>query len=169
MKYVSLFSIFLCFSLTGIFFSKQIEMRIQKLEKIYLLLSEISSRIEYTSECIGNILSSLSREKGYDILPFVKECSFALAKGESFDLSWQKALNDYHNTRALKKEDIAILLSFGSGFGKSDVSGQISNCEIHKKMTESKLKSAKEDFLKYSKPLRYIGVLAGVATVILFF
>ncbi len=165
---MSLFIIFVCFSFFGGYLSKQIERRIKKLEKILLLFSHISSRIEFAAQNIGDIFCALEQEKSYDILPFVKGCSALLNVGESFDLAWEKSLNNLENISCLKKEDVGILLSFGCGLGKSDVSGQVSNCQVHKALIEDKLESARKDFAMYSKPLKGIGVLAGTAVIILF-
>lgn len=168
MKYISLLAVAFCIAFSGRFISKQLELRITKLEKIYVLFSDISSRIEFTADCVADIFSSLSLGENYEDLPFVDECKKSLNEGESFDAAWQKSLKKSSNISGLKKEDVNVLLSFGSSFGSTDITGQISNCEIHKKLIDSKLQSARADFAMYSKPAKGIGILAGVAVFILF-
>ncbi|MBQ8784371.1 MAG: stage III sporulation protein AB [Clostridia bacterium] len=167
MKLIAAFLIAICFSSAGQFVSKQLELRIAKLEKIYVLFSDIKSRIEFTADCAGDIFSSLNQMHSYELLPFVGDCEGRLCNGESFDSAWKNSLLIRQNVTGLKKEDISVLVSFGSSFGTTDTAGQLSNCEIHKKLVEAKLNSARADFNLYSKPARGIGLLAGFATIIL--
>ncbi len=165
MKYVALMAVAFCVSFLGQYISKQLEMRIIKLEKIYVLLSDISSRIEFTADSVTDIFSSLSVGENYGVLPFVKDCETRLLHGEDFDSAWLSSLK---NLQGLRKEDIEVLISFGASFGTTDIAGQKSNCEIHKKLIESKLQSAQADFKMYSKPAKGIGMLVGIAIFILF-
>lgn len=167
MKNIILCVIGFCLSLSGYFISKQLEQRIKKLEKIYVLFSDISSRIEFTADSVTDIFNSLSFSENYSALPFVDRCKNQLQQGDDFVTAWTCSLDD-GNTSGLKKDDIDVLISFGSSFGTTDVSGQISNCEIHKKLIESKIQSAQEDYKVYSKPAKGIGVLAGIALFIIF-
>ena len=167
MKVLAVSLIALCFSLMGFSVSYRLENRISKLEKIGVFLSDIKSRIQFTADCAADVFSSLNSTGNYTILPFVRDCATKLQNGESFDLSWQYAVSQKNNILGLKKEDVAILLSFGAAFGVTDTAGQISNCEVHEKLIEAKLGLAKKDFSLYSKPAKGIGVLAGLAVVIL--
>lgn len=168
MRYIASFFLALCFSMAGQFAAKQLELRILKLEKLYVLFSDISSRIEFTADSASDIFSSLTQTDNYELLPFVGDCKQRLITGEDFNSAWQSSLGKRENVAGLKKEDVSVLLSFGASFGTTDVTGQLSNCEIHKKLIEAKIKSAEREFNMYSKPARGIGILAGAAVLILF-
>ncbi|MBQ8229048.1 MAG: stage III sporulation protein AB [Clostridia bacterium] len=155
------------FALGGRFFVKKLSSRLLKLEKILVLFSDIGSRIRYTADSLTDIFISLDSSGNYHTLGFVNECKNLLVSGESFLSAWETATKNRNNIWSLKREDVAILQSFGSALGTTDVTGQISNCEIHKKLVEEKLNSAKKDYSLYSKPVGGIGVLAGIATLIL--
>ncbi len=167
MRYLAAFMIALCLCSAGRFVSAQLEMRIAKLEKVYILFSDIKSRIEFTADCVTDIFCAVDCAESYKILPFVEKCAKRLSDGESFDTVWKSSLSEKENVTGLKKEDVIILLSFGETLGTTDTAGQISNCEIHKKLIETKLESARDDYRMYSKPAKGIGVLAGVAVLIL--
>lgn len=167
MKFVAVIMMAFCFSMMGCFVSSQLELRISRLEKICVFLSDVKSRIQFTADCAADIFCSLNNTANYDLLPFVGDCTKGLQNGESFDFCWKSSLMKKKNISGLKKEDIAILFSFGASFGTTDVAGQLSNCEIHKKLVEAKLNCAKKDFELYSKPAKGIGVLTGIAIVIL--
>lgn len=167
MKYIASGLIAISLSLAGYSASRCLEVRIAKLEKISVLLSDIKSRIEFTADCVTDIFCALNKSENYITLPFIKECADRLASGDSFDFVWRKALAQKENISGLKKEDIDVLLSFGASFGTTDVTGQLSNCEIHTKLIETKILSARKDYSLYSKPAKGIGVLAGVAVIIL--
>ena len=167
MRYAAAFLIAGCFFMAGRQVSGKLEIRIEKLEKIYVLLSDIKSRIEFTADCAADIFSSLSESHSYDALAFVKDCALRLSQGESFDSAWKTAVSKKENVSGLKKEDISLLFSFGGGFGTTDTTGQLSNCEIHKKLIEEKIAAAHKDFNMYSRPAKGIGLLAGVAVLIL--
>lgn len=167
MRYAAAFLIAVCFSMSGRLVSGKLKMRITKLEKIYVLFSDIKSRVEFTADCAADIFSSLSASYSYDVLPFVSDCACRLLQGESFDSAWESAVSEKENVSNLKKEDVAILFSFGGGFGTTDTTGQLSNCEIHKKLIEEKLAEAYKDFNLHSRPAKGIGLLAGIAVLIL--
>lgn len=168
MKYAALSLIFVCMCFLGQTVSKQLEKRVSMLEKIYVLFSDICSRIEFTADTSGDIFSSLARSDSYDILPFVKECEALMKEGKSFDEGWIAAIKNIRNTSSLKKEDINILISFSQLFGATDVSGQISNCRLHMELIKEKISLAKKDFEMYSRPAKGIGLLSGTAVFIFF-
>ncbi len=155
------------FFMAGRFAVKRLETRVICLEKIYVLFSEIGSRIQYTADTAADIFSSLDGSGNYSVLPFVSECKCRLLEGETFDSAWNRSVNGCENSLPLKKTDMGILESFGSGFGTTDISGQVSNCEIHKKLVNEKIASARRECDLYSKPVGGIGILAGIAVMIL--
>ncbi len=155
------------FFLGGRFLVKRLEARVNKLEKIYILLSDISSRIHYTADSLKDIFISVNLSQNYQNLPFVSACQKRLETGESFIVVWQSEISKRENVRDLKKEDISVLFSFGSSLGTTDVNGQISNCEVHKRLIDEKISVARSDYQKYSKSVSGIGTLAAIATIIL--
>ena len=168
MKHIALFIIAVCTALIGGSLASAFEKRVSSLEKICVLLHSIKTRVEFDAQSARDIFSFLCTDGEFSTLPFVRECKSLLESGCGFCDAWEKSLKNSENTRFLKKSDVAVLLSFGSMFGKTDVPGQIANCELHISLIEQKLHSAREEAAKYSKPVRGIGFLAGAAVYILF-
>lgn len=166
-KYFAVSLIAISVSAVGFFASKRMEKRLCKLEKVCVFLSDINSRIRFTADCAADIFSSLTCTGNYSVLPFVSECSDGLSSGEDFDICWERALSKKENISGLKKEDVDVLVSFGSAFGTTDTQGQISNCEMHKKLIEMRIESAQTEIDLYSKPAKGIGVLMGIIVIIL--
>ena len=168
MKNIALFIIAVCTALIGSAAASAFEKRVSALEKICILLNSIKTRVEFDAQSAGDIFFNLCADGEFSSLPFVRECDSLLKSGVGFCEAWEKSLKNYENTRFLKKGDVAVLLSFGSLFGATDIPGQIANCELHISLIEQKLNSAREEAAKYSKPVRGIGFLAGAAVYILF-
>lgn len=83
-------------------------------------------------------------------------------------MAWKAALQKPGNTGALAPEDIGILLAFGAALGTTDTQGQQSICALHCKMLEQNLTAARENQKRHGKLYTTLGVIAGLAVVILF-
>lgn len=143
-------------------------MRVKKIEKILLLLSQIKTEIEFTAASVEEIFNSLSSSGSYSSLPFVDICRKKMHSGEDFETAWSGALSRNENTYSLKKEDVSLLCSFGAALGTTDSAGQIRNCEMHEKLFRERLDSAEAEREKLAKPAKITGALAGAAAVIIF-
>lgn len=168
MRLASLFLMAFSAACAGYLYSKKLEARVKKIEKILLLLSQIKTEIEFTAENIEEIFNSLSDSCDYSPLPFIDICRRKLGDGEDFSTAWLTAISSRECSFALKKEDISLLSSFGAALGKTDSAGQIRNCEMHEKLFRERLKEASEDNRRLSKPARITGILSGAAVMIIF-
>lgn len=168
LRTASLFFIAFSVACAGYLYSKRLEARVKKTEKILLLLSQIKTEIEFTAASVEDIFNSLLSSGDYSSLPFIDICRKAMQNGDDFGTAWSKSLNKTESTYALKKEDVNLLFSFGSALGTTDSSGQIRNCEMHEKLFRERLNSAEAECEKLSKPARITGILAGAAAVIIF-
>lgn len=152
----------------GYLYSKRLELRVQKIEKIILLLSQIKTAIEFTADNVEGIFASLTTACDLSTLPFVDDCRKKMSCGADFFSSWSESLEKKENIFPLKKEDIALLLSFGSSLGATDSAGQIQNCEMHEGLFKERLSAAINEKNTLSKPVRVVGLLTGAMVLILF-
>lgn len=152
----------------GYLYSKKLDSRVQKFEKILIMLSQIKTSIQFTADNVEGIFSSISTSCDLSILPFVDACIAEMAEGADFYTAWSETLSKRENTVNLKKEDVALLLSFGSSLGATDSAGQMQNCELHEKLFKERLSAAREEKNTLSKPARVVGILTGTAVLILF-
>ena len=167
LKSAAAFAIAFSISCAGYLYSKSLETRVKKLEKILLLLSQIKTAIEFTADSVETIFSSLSESEDFAALPFVSDCLERMKRGADFFSGWNEALNEKENIFPLKKEDTALLASFGSSLGATDSAGQMRNCEMHERLFEERLRGAIADKDNLSKPARTVGLLTGAVVLII--
>lgn len=168
MRHTALFIIAASVTLCGQMVARRLEKRVKLLQKICVLFSCVCTKIEFTAQSAADIFSFLSSSGDFDSLPFVKKCSDRLLLGESFEIAWRESVLCRENTAGLRHNDLEVLLSFGSSFGVTDVSGQAANCKLHMKLAQSKLENAEKQLEMYSKPARSLGILVGAAVYIIF-
>jgi stage III sporulation protein AB len=83
--------------------------------------------------------------------------------------AWEQAVRDNVKAASLNKEDEEILISFGKMLGNTDSEGQIKN--IHLTIRQLLVQEKKAEELKKSNMEMYrkLGVLGGIAVVIVLF
>ena len=92
LRAAAVMSIALSVSFAGCLYSKRLEIRVRKLEKILLLLSQIKTAIEFTADSLEGILSSLGDTCDLSLLPFVEVCRLKMTGGADFFSAWSEAL-----------------------------------------------------------------------------
>jgi stage III sporulation protein AB len=167
MKQLSLLLIAVSFACAGMRISSSFSQRVKMLRSVCLFLSGIKTSVEFSLESGADIIERLAPVYSAD-LPFVALCREKLDEGSSFFDAWSCALSRKESTKALKKDDISLLMSFGKSFGTTDIDGQKSNCDIHIQLIKANLIKAENDVKLYRRPAAAIGVLCGAAVYILF-
>lgn len=150
----------------GITVSEKFCERVRMLKSVCLFLGGIRTEIEFSLESAADIFERLAPIYSDD-LPFCSACREKLLKGTSFADAWNGSLADRENTKALKKEDISLLISFGKSFGTTDIDGQKANCDMHVQLIKSNLVKAENEMKLYRRPAAAIGILSGAAVYIL--
>lgn len=168
LKQAALFFMGFAVACAGYLYSLRLETRVRKIEKILLFLSQIKTNLEFTAENAESIFSILSKRQELTSLPFVGDCFMNMKNGDSFSSAWNNSINCTENVRCLKKDDVALLRSFGASFGITDLSGQMRNCEMHEKLFHERLTLAEEERKAFSKPVKITGLLCGIAVMIIF-
>ena len=80
-----------------------------------------------------------------------------------FPQAWSKALGERAQLGPLRREDINLLLAFGSQLGTTDLL-----CRLYVQLFEERLTQAREWKSKYAKLYLSLGVLGGLLAWILF-
>lgn len=113
-------------------FIKQTKNHTLAVKQCIVLIENIKILIEYQGADVNNIFYQLSKSNNYNLLDFVLPLS---EKAEEIAL-YIKEKQDFKN---LDKEDSDNMKGFLSMLGKSDIAGQISNCELYKAFFQNKL------------------------------
>ncbi|KNY26696.1 stage III sporulation protein SpoIIIAB [Pseudobacteroides cellulosolvens] len=155
-------------SFLGFYFSKECTRRPSELRELQRLLQMFENEISFLSSTVTEAFTKLSNYYESSTRLFFSGTAELLKDKNginAFD-AWEKAVKENIKKTALKKEDEAILLSFGKILGASDLEGQINNIRLtltQLKMQEEKAEEVKE---KNRTMYRNLGVLGGLAVVI---
>ena len=66
----------------------------------------------------------------------------------------------------LTEEDQTLLRDFGSGFGASDVEGQLSHCRLYAELFQDRLERARQEKARKGKLYLMLGSFSGIAVAL---
>jgi len=102
--------------------------------------------------------------------PFFFEAAVEnLKEGMCADEAWTKAVKENISATSLNSEDEVIIISFGKMLGSSDLEGQIKNIRLTVNQLRIQEQKAEELRSKNEKMYKNLGVLFGLAIIILLF
>ena len=81
--------------------------------------------------------------------------------------AWNEAISEEKFFWDLKKEDIALIRTFGNMLGKTDVEGQVSEIALTNEFLDIQIKDAEEQCKKNEKMYKTLGTIIGIAIVII--
>lgn len=88
-------------------------------------------------------------------------------KGNLLDESWVLALEKIKNKYFLKEEDCKAIYNFGFNLGKSDLSGQIANCEMAFNLAKCQFLEADEEKNTKSRLYFILSLFLGLSVLLL--
>lgn len=147
--------------------SIKISNRVYLLEALILLIEQIKTGIRYNSAQISRLVTSLSSREEFRSLTFLSECKANLDNNIAFPKAWKQGVETAFKTGSINEQDKDILLSFGQGLGKTDVEGQISNCDVYIELISNMLLKARQEKESKGKLYTTLGLLSGIGTAIL--
>lgn len=83
--------------------------------------------------------------------------------------AWQKALAVLYQTSSLKSADIIVLKRLGVSLGMSDRRDQEKHLKLAREQLQQEIRLAEELALKNGRLCRYLGVLGGLALVLVLY
>lgn len=156
-------------SFLGVYFSKECARRPRELRELQRLLQMFENEISFLSSTVTEAFIKLSGYYESNIRLFFSQAAEILMHKNGINASeaWEMAVKENIKKTALKKEDEAIVLSFGKMLGASDLEGQISNIRLT--LTQLKMQEEKAEEEKEKNKTMYmnLGVLGGLAIVII--
>lgn len=160
---VILSSTFLGFTLANECKNRPVQLR-----ELQGLLQMFENQISYLSDVIAEAFERISRVRGSNICVFFSRTVELLKEDTALNApqAWEKAVNENIKKTSLNPEDKEILLAFGKMLGSSELEGQIKNIRLT--MTQLKLQEEKAEAcrVKNEKMYRSLGILGGIAVVI---
>lgn len=156
--------IFLLSSLIGFLMSKKYSNRVNELKEFKNALNIFKTKIRYTYEPIPEIFSEISTTVNSTISNVFKTASNKmnlLSAGEA----WEVALK--LDTLNINDEDKNVLKNLGKLLGKTDLSGQLNQIELTSDFLEEQIQKAEKERIKSEKMYKTLGMIMGIAIVII--
>ena len=164
LKYTIMYLVFFICFFIGNIISKRYILRVKELQDFQNALNIIESKIKFTYEPLPEIFIQTSKLLSENISKIFVNASVYM-KEVSCEEAWDKSV-EQSNTY-LNKEDIENIIGFGKMLGKTDKEGQVSHLELTKTFIEMQIKKAKNEEEKNAKMYKTLGVIFGLAIVII--
>jgi len=158
-------------SLMGISKANVYKNRAADLRDLVLILQLLETEICYMSNILRDALQNCAEAKNESrVSVFFRWAAELLANREMTSAeAWDKSVSENLKYTSLKQEDAEILSGLGTTLGTSDYEGQLKNIRFVIKQLEVQIVKADEDSVKYQNMYRKLGVLGGIAAVVILF
>lgn len=156
-------------SLWGFSRAKAFAKRPGELKTLQSLLQIFENEISFLSNVLEDAFTRVYKSTDSCVALFFKAAILNLRAGMCADEAWTKAVKDNMDKTSLNSEDENIIISFGKMLGSSDLEGQIKNIRLT--INQLKIQEQKAEELKAKNESMYknLGVLGGLAIIILLF
>lgn len=155
-------------SFLGFILSRDCSRRPQQLRELQGLLQMFENQISYLSDIITEAFERIGRVSGSGTGIFFNKTVEILKDGIISNASeaWEQAVKQCIRTTALNREDEEIMLSFGKLLGNTDIEGQVKNIRLTLGQLELQESKAEESRKRNENMYRSLGMLGGIAVVI---
>ena len=156
--------IFLSCSLIGILISKKYVNRVNELREFKNALNMFKTKIKYTYEPLPEIFAEISENIDSSIAIVFKIASEKMeicTAGEA----WNLALK--FEDLSIDEEDRNVLKNLSKLLGKTDIQGQLNQIEMTSDFLDKQIRKAENQKDKNEKLYRTLGMLLGMAIVII--
>jgi len=156
--------IFLSCSLIGILISKKYVNRVNELKEFKNALNMFKTKIRYTYAPLPEIFTEISESIDSNISSVFKKASEKMdvcPAGEAWKLALR--IEDLN----IDDEDRIALKNLSKMLGKTDLEGQLNQIEMTSDFLDSQIKKAETQKAKSEKMYRTLGMVIGMAIVII--
>ena len=155
----------------GHILSTDCKKRPQQLRELQALLQMFENRISYLADVVTEAFDRIYSCTGSEVGIFFAAASEKLKsnRGIGASAAWEAAVRENIKKTSLNKEDEEILVSFGKILGSSDLEGQIKNIRLTINQLNVQEDKAERARSKNEGMYRSLGILGGLAVVIVLF
>lgn len=164
LKYIIIILIFFTSVYIGDLVSKKYILRVKELKEFKNAFNIIETKIKFTYEPLSNIFIETSKLLSKNVAK-IFESTVIYMKQLNAGEAWNKSLEECETN--LNKEDIENIKNFGKMLGTVDKDGQISMLEVTKNFIEMQIDKAKTEENKSSKLYKTLGVIVGLAFIVI--
>lgn len=156
-------------SFIGFIYSRDLSRRPHDLRMLQSMLQMLENEIVYLSDVLPDAFERISRINNAEVAVFFEKAAQNLRKEKCIDAAsaWGNAVKENIYKTALNEEDEKILLLFGKLLGSTDIDGQIKNIRLTVQQLGQQEQKA-EEFKKKNETLyRNLGILGGIAIILI--
>lgn len=165
LKLLNMILIIVICAYIGINKAKTYSLRVFKLRDLKNAFNIFKTKLEFTYEPVKEIFSEIS-ELIYSNNNNIFKSYIENISKENYENAWNLAVAE--NSFSLSKEDIKIISNFGNLLGKTDLNGQIKEVELANNFLDKQITEAEELRKKNDKLYKSLGIIIGIAIVIIF-
>lgn len=158
-------------SILGYIQSRKYSQRPSELRTLQALLQMFENEISFLSNVLTDAFEKISKCSDSAVSSFFSAAARNLRSEAGLNAyeSWKMAVEENISRSSLYEEDKEILVSFGKLLGGSDIEGQIKNIRLTISQLKLQEQKAEELRRKNEGMFRNLGVLGGLAIIIILF
>ena len=144
--------------------------RLQQLKNLYISFQLLETEIQYSSNSLPGALYRVGMKSNKFIGDFFLDTQRILDSrtGCSIEEAWAKAIESNISSTSLDQEDQDVLLDFGNNLGCTDREHQLKNFQYIYLQLKKRQEHAEIQRQKNENMFKNLGVLIGIAIVIVF-
>lgn len=152
----------------GFVMSTDCRKRPQHLRELQSMLQMFENQISYLSDVISEAFDRISKVGGSETSIFFSRTVEILKEERAISASqaWEQAVRQNISKTSLNREDEEVLVAFGKILGSSDLEGQIKNIRLSLGQLKLQEEKAEESRGRNENMYRSLGILGGIAVVI---
>lgn len=158
-------------SFFGNLIARNLAARPEQLRKLRTSLVMLETEINYSSTPLPAALDKIAANAESPINILLRETSHRLRRGEGLtaEEAWAEALLLFRAKAALNSQDLSILRDFGVGLGQSDKKEQLKKLRLIREQLYVQENQAEMEREKNQRMWQTMGVLIGLAVVVLLY
>lgn len=155
----------------GFYLANSFKLRPVQLRTLLSAFNLLETEISYASTPLPMALEKIAKHvtKPVNILLLKTKEELLQGDGITANEAWSKAIDYFKAQAFLDEEDLQILREFGAGLGNSDKVEQLKNLQLTKELIREQQLKAEVRRQQNERIWKTMGVLAGVALVLIMF
>lgn len=168
-KIIGLIIIFITCAGIGFVLSSYLSKRVNELRELQSHLLILENEIGFMSRVLSEAFFNSSKSNSNISKLFIKVSEYMRNYETSANEALKRGIEEMKATLCLNAEDIKILKNFGGILGNSDVDGQKKNIKMTIELLKIQEEKAEEDKKSHGKMYKSLGMLTGIALVVILF
>lgn len=167
-KMINSIIIVFCSTILGIYTANKYVSRVRELRALQMAFTQLETEMMYYCTFFPEALKNISRNLPEQLKSFfdIIVKNLIAEPGCMIQNAWKNALDNSKQKLHLSEDDYDILYAFGNHIATSDKESQHRYFELIQIQLKQQEKKAQQECDKYSKMYRNLGILVGLAIVI---